>query len=158
MMASSLVGLTIATAIVTFSVTNIDDFCLLIVYFAEVKSSNTDTNWNVCLGQSLGFTIILCISMLGIVLGSFIPGEYVSLIGFVPILVGLKGFYELLKEKYEAHRLQETVAPTSIESIEQEDGGNVPQKMETDETMNESSKCGKYFLRCFPPQIIKMCP
>jgi len=66
----------IVTAIVAFSATNIDDICLLIVYFARAKSGQEMTSMNVWIGQTLGFTVICALSLLGIVLGLFLPSKY----------------------------------------------------------------------------------
>jgi len=89
-------GLTILTAFLTFIVTNIDDFGLLLVYFARAKSYKNMTSFNVYLGQFIGFTIICLLSMLGMVLGFFISKKYLALLGFIPLFIGLKEIYSLL--------------------------------------------------------------
>lgn len=97
--------------------TNIDDFMVLIVFFAQVNGQDFK-NSHVVAGQLLGFTVICAISLLGIgtvrtptlwysdlfcwcctVLGLFIPGGYVGIIGFMPLLMGLFRLYKLVREK-----------------------------------------------------------
>lgn len=84
------IGFVIGTAAFTFTVTNIDIFCLLIVFFAKVKVDPDCTNLNVWIAQAIGFSIIIGISLLGALLGASVDLRYVSLLGFIPILMGLK--------------------------------------------------------------------
>jgi Cadmium resistance transporter len=90
------VGTVTLAALAAFAATNIDDFLVLVVFFAQVDGK-AFTNYQVAAGQVLGFTVILAISLLGIVLGLFIPSGYIELLGFVPILIGLRQLYELVK-------------------------------------------------------------
>ena len=84
------VGFVIGTAAFTFTVTNIDIFCLLIVFFAKVKVDPNCTNANVWIAQAIGFSLIIGVSLLGALLGASVDLRYVSLLGFIPILMGLK--------------------------------------------------------------------
>ena len=84
------VGFVIGTAAFTFTVTNIDIFCLLIVFFAKVKVDPNCTNANVWIAQAIGFSLIIGVSLLGALLGASLDVRYVSLLGFIPILMGLK--------------------------------------------------------------------
>jgi cadmium resistance protein CadD (predicted permease) len=99
-------GIYIATAFITFTVTNIDDFGMLLIYFARAKSNQNMTTFNVYLGQFIGFTIICLLSMLGILLELFISAKYLALLGFVPLFIGLKGVYSLYYEKSEEEGTQ----------------------------------------------------
>jgi hypothetical protein len=89
------VGTVALAALAAFSATNVDDFLVLVVFFAQVDGK-TFTNYQVAAGQTLGFSVILAVSLLGIVLGLFIPSGYIELLGFVPILIGLRQLYELV--------------------------------------------------------------
>jgi cadmium resistance protein CadD (predicted permease) len=96
------VGVLVGVAIITYCLTNIDDFCILIVFFARARTAGeTMTISDVIIGQTIGFTILCAISLLGLVLGLFLPVKYITLIGIVPFLIGCKGLYELYKEKSE---------------------------------------------------------
>jgi len=88
----------LVTAFLTFTVTNIDDFGILLIYFARANSNQNMTKGNVYLGQFIGFTIICLLSMLGIVLGLFISQKYLSLLGLVPLFIGLKALLKLFKQ------------------------------------------------------------
>jgi cadmium resistance protein CadD (predicted permease) len=83
------VGTVALAALAAFAATNVDDFLVLVVFFAQVDGK-TFINYQVAAGQVLKFTVILAISLLGIVLGLFIPSGYIELLGFVPILLGLR--------------------------------------------------------------------
>ena len=51
-------------------------------------------------GQLIGFTIIFLFSALGILLGTFISLEYISLIGFLPLLMGIYELYKVIQFWY----------------------------------------------------------
>jgi cadmium resistance protein CadD (predicted permease) len=100
------IGLYIATAFITFTVTNIDDFGMLLIYFARAKANQNMTTFNVYLGQFIGFTIICLLSMLGIILELFISAKYLALLGFVALFIGLKGIFHLFNEQKDDTKTQ----------------------------------------------------
>lgn len=53
----------------------------------------------VILGQTLGFTIVVAISLFGMVLGSFFSQEYINVIGCIPLYLGLQKLYEILEDE-----------------------------------------------------------
>jgi cadmium resistance protein CadD (predicted permease) len=75
---------TVGQAAFYFITTDIDNFCLLIIFF-----SICNRPLNVVIGQTIGFTIVVALSLLGLVFGNFLPPDYISLLGFVPLLKGL---------------------------------------------------------------------
>lgn len=80
-------GAVIAWAFVTFARANIDDAVLL--YFAcAVEDKQGFKPKHIWIGQIVGFVIML-ISLIGVVVGSFLPPHYSRLLGFVPLLMGL---------------------------------------------------------------------
>jgi len=86
------------TAVIAFAATNIDDFCVLVIFFARCVSG--DMRWaQVAIGQTLGFTVICAFSLLGIILGVFVPPGYVGLIGFLPLVLGFIKLVNLVREK-----------------------------------------------------------
>jgi cadmium resistance protein CadD (predicted permease) len=91
---------TVLAAIVAFASTNIDDICLLIVFFARAASAAPRgmTPFRVVAGQTLGFSVLVMLSLVGIVLGVFIEAKYVQLIGLLPLCMGLWGVWGLLRE------------------------------------------------------------
>ena len=48
--ASATLGFAIGNAFVAFCATNIDDFCILIVFFARARAKMKMTNKHVCIG------------------------------------------------------------------------------------------------------------
>jgi cadmium resistance protein CadD (predicted permease) len=145
------IGPSIATAIVTFAITNLDDFLVLIVYFARARTEEGRSSVYVCIGQFLGFSALLAISMLGMVFGAFLRYEYISLMGFIPILFALKLFYELYIEDKsdsdEAIQAESTsTASAGFESAYQNDTGS---KNVSDEETGSSNKINST-AGCFP--------
>jgi hypothetical protein len=53
----------------------------------------------VILGQTFGFTIVVLISLIGLLIGAVVPKEYVDLVGIFPFLVGLYKMYEVFMEE-----------------------------------------------------------
>ena len=94
-------------AALAFFSTTVDDFAVLLIFFAReyVKTNDIyhpETSLamiNITLGQLIGFTIIVGISLaVGIGLGQVVEEKYLALIGFLPILIGLFKIYELGEE------------------------------------------------------------
>jgi cadmium resistance transport/sequestration family protein len=82
-----LLGILIA-GITSFIATNLDDILVLMVFFSQPKRQFS--NWQIICGQYLGFTIILLLSLPGLLGGLFIPKEWIGLLGFIPIFMGIK--------------------------------------------------------------------
>ena len=76
----------IGLAVVTFVITNIDDLLILSVYFAAPKYRGR----NIVVGQFFGIIAIIVISLIGVVLGNFLSDRWISLLGILPIIVGVK--------------------------------------------------------------------
>lgn len=84
----------IGLAVVTFVITNIDDLLILSVYFAAPSYRGR----NIVAGQFVGIITLILISLTGVVLGNFLSDRWISLLGILPIIVGIK---ELLSEEGE---------------------------------------------------------
>ena len=84
----------IGLAVVTFVITNIDDLLILSVYLAAPTYSGR----NIVVGQFFGIITIILISLSGVVLGNFLSDRWISLLGILPIIVGVK---ELLSDEGE---------------------------------------------------------
>lgn len=52
----------------------------------------------VILGQTIGFTVVVLLSLIGAIAGLIIPAQYTNLIGFLPVIIGLYKIFEALKE------------------------------------------------------------
>lgn len=79
---------TILTAIVTFAATNVDDIFILILFFGQ--TGNRNRKWQIITGQYVGFTGLALVSMLGFLAGLALPKEWIGLLGFGPIYIGIK--------------------------------------------------------------------
>src|SRR5260370_14909467 len=78
---------TLITGVISFSATNIDDMFVLTLFFSQ-----TPRKWRVVLGQYLGFTPLLVISLVGFFGGRVLPHEWIRLFGLAPIAIGVKKF------------------------------------------------------------------
>ncbi|KAK3203672.1 hypothetical protein GRF29_106g306334 [Pseudopithomyces chartarum] len=86
----------ISTACTSFLLTNLDDLFVLVTFFAESPTSKSLTPLTITLGQYLGFSIIIAISMLGYGLALVLPSEPIGFLGLLPILLGVWKILELL--------------------------------------------------------------
>ncbi|KAI0546613.1 cadmium resistance transporter [Xylaria curta] len=86
----------VGTAALTFALTNIDDAFVLVTFFAESASSNTLTPLKITIGQYLGFTVIIAISLIGFGAATVIPSEPIGFLGLFPIILGFWKLLDLL--------------------------------------------------------------
>lgn len=77
---------TVLVGVTAFAATNLDDLFLLVVYFAIGWGRTRD----VVLGQYAGIGALFATGALASLLSVAIPGEYLCLLGLVPVLIGLK--------------------------------------------------------------------
>ncbi|KAK4496763.1 hypothetical protein PRZ48_012746 [Zasmidium cellare] len=89
-------GSTIGKACLTFVITNIDDAFVLVTFFAESSTSRNLTPWKITIGQYVGFTVIVTISMIGYAVAVALPSEPIGFLGLLPILLGVWKFLELV--------------------------------------------------------------
>ncbi|KAF2221523.1 hypothetical protein BDZ85DRAFT_265531 [Elsinoe ampelina] len=82
-------GKAIGVACSTFAVTNIDDLFVLATFFAEAATNKAMTPLKITLGQCLGFTIIVGISMIGFAVALVLPTEPIGFLGLLPLLLGV---------------------------------------------------------------------
>jgi len=79
------------TGITSFIATNIDDIVILMLFFAQVNT--TFRPKHIVIGQYLGFTVLILASLPGFFGGLIIPREWIGLLGFVPIAIGISQFF-----------------------------------------------------------------
>ncbi|EPS37189.1 hypothetical protein H072_9178 [Dactylellina haptotyla CBS 200.50] len=80
---------TLGTACSSFAITNIDDLFVLVTFFAESSINENLTPLKITIGQYLGFSIIILVSMIGFAVAQAIPAEPIGFLGLLPILLGL---------------------------------------------------------------------
>jgi cadmium resistance protein CadD (predicted permease) len=84
----SSLGATLITGTIAFAATNIDDMVVLTVFFSQ-----TERRRLVVVGQYLGFTALILISLVGLVGGRVLPHEWIRFLGLIPIAVGIKKLF-----------------------------------------------------------------
>ncbi|KFY90306.1 hypothetical protein V500_05212 [Pseudogymnoascus sp. VKM F-4518 (FW-2643)] len=92
-------GSTIGTACLTFVLTNIDDAFVLVTFFAESSTSGNLTPLKITLGQYIGFTVIVVVSLIGFAVAVALPTEPIGFLGLLPILLGVWKLFDLLFPK-----------------------------------------------------------
>ncbi|HHP1037562.1 TPA: cadmium resistance transporter [Bacillus thuringiensis] len=102
---------TIISSVVAFATTNIDDIFILLVLFSQVRTEvirkegravrekATRKKLYIVIGQYLGFSMIIFLSIIGSLSSFFIPVSWIGLLGFVPIYMGVKGLLSLRSYK-----------------------------------------------------------
>jgi len=78
---------TIATGLAVAVATTLDDNIYLTSFFGRV--SRTFRPRHVVIGEFLGFTILVCISMIGFFVGMVVPDMWIGLLGCLPVIIGI---------------------------------------------------------------------
>ncbi|KAK9418645.1 putative Cadmium resistance transporter [Seiridium unicorne] len=89
-------GQAVRTACATFAITNIDHAFVLVTFFAEAATSKTLTPAKITIGQYVGFTIMMIISMIGFAVSLVLPSEPIGFLGLLPMLLGIWKLLEIL--------------------------------------------------------------
>lgn len=108
-------GKALGTACGTFAVTNIDDIFVLVTFFAESSTSSTLTPLRITIGQYIGFTAIIVVSMIGFGASFLLPTEPIGFLGLLPILLGIWWLFGVLfpsKEEPPEHPTAADVSAT----------------------------------------------
>jgi cadmium resistance protein CadD (predicted permease) len=88
---------TIVTSFLAFISTNIDDVFILMAWFAQVPQSLSYSN--VVAGQYLGIFTLVLVSLIGSLIGIFLPTAYIGILGLFPVYLGLSAIYKNSKRK-----------------------------------------------------------
>lgn len=94
---------TIITAFISFVSTNVDDIFILMLFFSQVNSIMKKRH--VILGQFIGISILIAISIIGALGLSVIQREYVGLLGLLPIYLGIKAYVDYKKESSDSKEI-----------------------------------------------------
>lgn len=81
------------TGVATFAATNIDDILIVIAFFAQVDASFRPRH--VVVGQYLGFSFLIAVSLIGFFSSLLIPRPWVGLLGLLPIGIGVHRLWKL---------------------------------------------------------------
>jgi cadmium resistance protein CadD (predicted permease) len=87
LLATIKIGLAAAVA------TTFDDNIYLTAFFSEVN--RTFRPKHIVVGELLGFTVLMAVSLIGFVVGLVISTEWIGLLGFLPVAIGLNNLRTL---------------------------------------------------------------
>jgi hypothetical protein len=76
----------------------IDDFTIMFVFLSRSQKEFKDSKlgcFKVMIGQMIGFSMVIFISLTASLFGLLISEKYMDLVGFFPLLIGLYKFWEL---------------------------------------------------------------
>lgn len=85
---------TILLSTIAFISTNIDDLFINMIFFAQYHTK--ETTRSIVAGKYLGIGILTAISLLGAYGLQMLPGKWLSLLGLVPIALGIKAILSAL--------------------------------------------------------------
>src|SRR5687767_2517267 len=83
------------TSIIAFASTNLDDIFILTLFFGNKRFKERE----IVTGQFLGIATLIAISLIASLIGLLIDPFYIGLLGFIPIYLGGKGIWALLKNR-----------------------------------------------------------
>jgi cadmium resistance protein CadD (predicted permease) len=87
----------------TFIITNIDDLLILSFYFG-IGRFRTGT---IVSGQFVGISILILVSLSGLLFRNLIPQEWIGLLGIFPIAIGIKDLLNTSEDQHsEEHATQ----------------------------------------------------
>lgn len=86
------------TSVTSFLATNIDDLMVLMLFFSRLNANFRPRH--LILGQYLGFSLILLASSLGLLFGLLVSKEWIGLLGFIPLSIGIKQLWSRENENY----------------------------------------------------------
>lgn len=92
-----------------FVATNLDDLIILMLFFAQTHASFRARH--IVVGQYLGFVVIILASLPGFLGGLLIPEAWIGLLGFLPILIGIRQIFERQGDDQGQENQVQTVTP-----------------------------------------------
>ncbi len=129
--------------ITSFSVTNIDDLFVLAMFF----SNPAFTVRQVVIGQYIGISLLVAISLVSYFVALLIPTPWIGLMGFLPIYIGVKHMLQLKAspEKTGAPMTETKAAPTSAYTHPPQTENTYPLQTEnTYPTQTDAGRLAKY--------------
>lgn len=107
----------IITDFVSFVSTNIDDICILMLFFSQ--TNNVMKRSSIVIGQYLGIGVLTIISIIGALGISLISSEYVGLFGLLPIYLGIKAYIDHKKESIDKGQGQQELENVENSKIQE---------------------------------------
>ncbi|GJD18404.1 cadmium resistance transporter [Rivularia sp. IAM M-261] len=87
------------TGFTAFTATNLDDLVILTLFFSQVNS--TFHRRHIVIGQYLGFTLLVIVSIPGFFGGLILPDRWIGLLGLAPIAIGLNQWMNKQNDDFE---------------------------------------------------------
>ena len=87
----------LSLAVIAFASTNVDDLFVLVSFFIDPKLKVRQ----LIIGQYLGIAALYGFSLIASLISLVVPAKYVGFLGLVPILIGTRKLYELIKGETE---------------------------------------------------------
>lgn len=81
---------TLTVGAIAFASTNVDDILLLAVWFAQAGRRV----WSIVLGQFVGISALVLISVIGALTALVLPEQWIPLIGVVPVALGIRALFD----------------------------------------------------------------
>ncbi len=85
----------LVTSILTFVSTNIDDIFILVLFYGNPRFKEKE----IIAGQLIGILALTGVSLLASLIGLLIDKPYIGLFGLIPIYLGAKALWTLVKNK-----------------------------------------------------------
>lgn len=101
----------VISGVTAFAATNLDDLFLLMLYFSRANN-NPQREGSIILGQYIGFSVLVFISVLGYLGSLLIPRQYVGLLGILPILLGIRELLSLIRSEEQEEQLVDGLEST----------------------------------------------
>jgi cadmium resistance protein CadD (predicted permease) len=98
----------------SFTITNIDDMFVLVTFFSKASTSKTVTPLRISLGQYIGFTVIIIISIVSFGASIALPSEPIGFLGLLPMLMGVWKFFVFSSRNKRKNLLEYQVLDTLI--------------------------------------------
>lgn len=106
----------VITGTTAFVATNIDDILLLILFFAQVNATLRPKH--IFIGQYLGFTVLIALSLPGFFGGLVLPKMWIGLLGLVPIAIGIKQLVDQKNNETEIQLMSDDIKqPKAVQPI-----------------------------------------
>ena len=103
----------VGIAIVLFASTNIDDIFVLLSFFSNKKFRTG----HIVLGQYVGISVLVGISITASLVSLVFRPEYVGLLGLIPIAIGLKKLYDLWADPEDDHEGPASVGAGNVMAV-----------------------------------------
>jgi cadmium resistance transport/sequestration family protein len=108
---------TLATAVVVFAGTNVDDLVVLTALFLSARATARPQPWQVWVGQYAGIGLLVAVSAVAALGLTIVPDEWVGLLGLVPFALGVRGLVAAIRARADGADNPPPVVAGSLVSV-----------------------------------------